>query len=64
MRLTYSFRDLETLSTHELHQLYADLLEILRHDDLTPEERQQTQAIAGNIRLVLHRRAYQPKPMP
>lgn len=56
MRLTYSFRDLETLSIHELHQLYADLLELLRHDDLVPEEHQQIQAIAGNIRFVLNRR--------
>lgn len=56
MRLTYSFRDLATLSTHELHQLYADLLELMRHDDLAPEEHQQIQAIAGNIRFVLNRR--------
>lgn len=56
MRLTFSFRDLETLSTHELHQLYADLLEILRHDELAPQERKQAQALAGSIRFVLNRR--------
>lgn len=60
MRLTLSLRELETLSTHELHQLYADLLEFLRHDELAPHERQQGQALAGNIRVTLNRRMMRP----
>lgn len=64
MRLTYSFRDLETLSNHELHQLYTDLLESLREDVLSPQESQQAKALLGNIRLLLNRRIRHSRPCP
>jgi hypothetical protein len=57
---TLSIRDLEALTTQELQRLHADLLDILRHGNLAPHERQEIQRVAGSIRLVLNRRTMRP----
>lgn len=58
MHPIYSLNDLQSRTNPELLALYADLNVLLSAPEFTDADRLVVRTILGNIRLVLHRRAY------